>query len=142
VNFLEVPKDQRFSKDPKDEIEMQNETIGSINTEYLYPSHSEKKMFKNPLISPIIKKPENHLKLAKTTRNFNHEKKRKRSKSCKKKNEQNFGYEQVALVTASLIGGAYFLSNIGSKAQTGLFSAVKNTSSLAVKSLMKFVKKE
>lgn len=145
VNFLEPPKNP-FIKNSKDETDLQNESIGSINTEYLYPSASEKKIAKPNLMTSTPKPLETRSKVRKPPRAQESLKKRKRSKSCKRVKDSTINYEQVALVTASVLGGVYFLSNLGASvtksSSSGLMNAVKSTSSFAVKNLMKLVKKD
>ena len=145
VNFLEPPKNP-FIKISKDETDLQNESIGSINTEHLYPSASEKKTLKPHLLASTPKQLEVRAKARKSPRPQDPLKKRKRSKSCKRMKDSTVNYEQVALVTASVLGGVYFLSNLGASVTkasgSGLMSAVKSTSSFAVKNLMKLVKKD
>lgn len=128
----------------KQETDQQNDSIGSINTEHLYPSPSEKKMPKPYSINQTPQKIDSRSKGPKPTRPRCTSKKRKRSKSCKRVKESKVNYEQVALVTASVLGGVYFLSNIGASvtksSSSGFISAVKSTSSFAVKNLMKLMK--
>ena len=143
VKFSEIPEDSP-AKQHKDQTDQQNETVGSINTEHLYTSPSDKKILKPSSINQTPQNFESRSKALKPSRPHCPRKKRKRSKSSKRVKESKINYEQVALVTASVLGGVYFLSNIGAtvtkSSSSGLISAVKSTSSLAVKNFMKLMK--
>lgn len=135
-------KSVQFLEPPKENMPEHNESIESINTEYLYPCASEKKMLKKNLeISPRTKACERSFVNLRPTNRPKGGKYRKKSRMQKESVGSSFYEGGMAFVAASVVGGALLLSNFSSNKPAGIVNAVKETGSLAIKGLLGLVKK-
>lgn len=135
-------KSVQFLEPPKEEVQEHNESIGSINTEYLYPCASEKKMMKKHLeLSPKTKACERSFVNLRPVTRAKEKQHRKKSRMVKESGGSSFYDGGMAFVAASVVSGALLLSNFSSSKPAGVVSAVKETGSLAIKGLLGLVKK-
>lgn len=137
-------KSVHFLEPPKDHLAKHNETVESINTEYLYPCATEKKILKKNLeFSPKTINCERSF-VSSRTGNRTKEKGRKKSKKPKNDEISNFSAENVAFLAASVFGGAFLFSKFSPSkpaVASGIMNTVKETSSLAIKGFLKLVKR-
>ena len=145
VPKIQTPaKSVHFLEPPKGHLANHNETVESVNTEYLYPCASEKKILKkslehSPNSVPCERSFASSRKVIRPQ-----EKCRKKSRKPKGTESSSFTAENVAFVAASVFGGAFLLSKFSPSkpaVASGFMNTVKETSSMAIKGFFKLVKR-